>query len=54
MERITKVMSLLVRLIGGGNWNNSGNAGPSCRNGNNLALNTNPNVGARGWIRNAA
>ena len=54
INRITKVMSLLVRLIGGGNWNNSGYAGPSSRNGNNSALNTNANVGACGWIRNAA
>ncbi len=49
-----KVIDLFGRLIGGGNWNNSGYAGPSSRNGNNSALNTNTNVSARGWIRNAA
>lgn len=45
-------IGLFGRLIGGGNWNNSGYAGPSSRNGNNSALNLNTNVGARGWIRN--
>lgn len=44
-------VGLFERLIGGGNWNNSGYAGPSARNGNNLALNTNTNVSALGWIR---
>lgn len=45
-------IGLFGRLIGGGNWNNSGYAGPSSRNGNNSALNLNTNVGARRWIRN--
>lgn len=49
---ITKGVSLFASLIGGGNWNNSGYAGPSCRNGNNSASNTNTNVSARSWIRN--
>ena len=44
--------SIRARLIGGGNWNNSGYTGPSSRNGNNSATNANTNVSARGWIRN--
>ena len=50
--KITKGVSLFASLIGGGNWNNSGYCGPSSRNGNNSATNTNTNVSARGWIRN--
>lgn len=45
-------IGLFGRLIVGGNWNNSGYAGPSSRNGNDPALNLNTNVGARRWIRN--
>lgn len=47
----TKGISLFASLIGGGNWNNSGYTGPSSRNGNNGAANTNTNVSARSWIR---
>lgn len=38
----------------GGNWDNSGNAGPFATNGNNSALNTNSNVASFGissWSR---
>lgn len=39
------------RLLGGGNWNHSGYAGPSSRNGANSALDTYAYVSARGWSR---
>jgi len=41
----------IYRLLGGGRWTDSGYAGPSARNGVDLALNTNTAVSALGWSR---
>lgn len=46
-----KSYGLIFRLMGGGFWGDSGNAGPSCRSGDSLALGAGPGVGARGWSR---
>lgn len=39
------------RLLGGGNWDDSGYAGPSSRTGAHSALSTSAGVSARGWSR---
>lgn len=39
------------RLLGGGNWDSSGYAGPSSRLGSDSALGTSASVGACGWSR---
>jgi hypothetical protein len=40
-----------VLLLGGGNWNNTDNAGPSYLNANNESSNSNRNIGAHLELR---
>lgn len=49
-----KMRKCVAILLAGGNWNNTVNAGVSYRNSNNVAANTNRNIGTQLELRTGA